>query len=734
MAPEALETIRSAEMTDPVAFFALPPRPELSTRRCDLSCDYCRHCQPREIPAADLERVLARPTGGEPRAFRIRGGDPFLQGEIDRFVGWARGTPGSLASVEGPAATLAGPRSDEAVARLVHAKPDAVAAVLPTIERSQTARFTGRTWDPARALDTLARLAEAGLLVEVVFPVNAQTVPGLAQVVLRAAERLGSRGNVTLRRMPVVRRGSVALPLIGAERAWDELPALSAQVESLPSGLPGGARLHLDKHAGYAPCMLSPQARRPDLVHPPGRYHQPARPLGETCDRCAWSASCTFEPLVGRPAPELVRPLANEEALALQEDSGASVLTHRPKAFRTNRSALGLPELLCLAPWTTLSTTEPRFHPVPCALSWVDTQLSAAEIVAETGEDEAEVTRHLFEAQERFRGFWYVWDNEAFSVLELWNSPLLRRMRREMAGGAKSSRCRAMCRVVMGVEERGLEYFRPADQDLPRALAGNRRLLLEEIHAGKAVLTAKPLELMASASANCNIECGFCDGPKGATGDISDRRRDEIVELLPTLMSLGASGLGEPLMGKNYLFLLGHIADHGYPGLSVSLTTNGTLLTPEFLERHRNVPWSHVRISLNAGSAATHERVTGKQLFERVRRNLDALCALRDRRDNRFQVTLSCVLGSLQMGDLSRFALLVHDHQTDIVVEPMYGDMHELSPWTRPERLKVLAEELGSVAAEYELKNPPISRAFRAVETFARDRLAGTDFGALAHH
>jgi hypothetical protein len=149
--------------------------------------------------------------------------------------------------------------------------------------------------------------------------------------------------------------------------------------------------------------------------------------------------------------------------------------------------------------------------------------------------------------------------------MELWNSPLLRLMRREMTGGEKSSRCREMCRVVMGVEERGISNFERPDADLTPAIIANRSLLREEIHAGRNVLTAKPLDLMIGVSAHCNISCGFCDGPLGAYGDLSDRRRDEIIELLPTLMSFGVSGPGEPLMNKNFLALLGHISDTGYP-------------------------------------------------------------------------------------------------------------------------------------------------------------------------
>jgi MoaA/NifB/PqqE/SkfB family radical SAM enzyme len=199
-------------------------------------------------------------------------------------------------------------------------------------------------------------------------------------------------------------------------------------------------------------------------------------------------------------------------------------------------------------------------------------------------------------------------------------------------------------------------------------------------------------------------------------------------------MSFGVSGPGEPLMSRNYLAILQHIADVGYPALSVALTTNGTLLTPEFLRRHAAVRWSHVRISLNAGSARTHARMTGKSLFDRVLHNLDALCALRDSRPPPFPVTLSCVLSEMVMGDLHAFAEIATRYRTDVVVEPMYGDMNELSPWTRPEKLTRLADELGSVAHDFALRNPPLSRAFRGVEEFARRRLALGDFSVLAHH
>jgi hypothetical protein len=92
------------------------------------------------------------------------------------------------------------------------------------------------------------------------------------------------------------------------------------------------------------------------------------------------------------------------------------------------------------------------------------------------------------------------------------------------------------------------------------------------------------------------------------------------------------------------------------------------------------------------------------------------------------------VLSEFVIGDLDAFARLVTDYRADVVVEPMYGDMGELSPWVRPARLAVLAEELGDVASRYAVQNPPLARAFEAVHQFARTRLGGTDFSPLRHH
>jgi hypothetical protein len=369
------------------------------------------------------------------------------------------------------------------------------------------------------------------------------------------ADRFGNAVQMTLRRSPSAQQDPHAARAGAVD--WPELDRLSDAIAALPDVLPGGAWLQFDPVLGYAACMLQAPARRQDLFGAGGR-RAGAHPLGSICQSCAWSAHCTFRAEQGAPPTSRVHPLTTAQAGELEPPARTS-MGAEPHAFHTDRASVGLPNLLCLAPWTTLTATDPRRNSVPCALSWVQSDMTPDDIAAEIGtpvEDEREretIARHERKVDDTS---WYVVDNPRLSLMELWNSPLLRLMRREMTGGGKSSRCRAMCRVVMGVEERGIVYFQRSEAELTPAIVANRRLLLEEIHAGRNVLTAKPLDLVMGVSANCNISCGFCDGPLGSYGDLTDRRHYEIIELLPTLMSFGVSGPGEPLMNKNFLALL----------------------------------------------------------------------------------------------------------------------------------------------------------------------------------
>jgi molybdenum cofactor biosynthesis enzyme MoaA len=305
----------------------------------------------------------------------------------------------------------------------------------------------------------------------------------------------------------------------------------------------------------------------------------------------------------------------------------------------------------------------------------------------------------------------------------MWNSPLLRILRREMGVERATERCRASCAVLLGQGPRGLPLLERPDRDLSEPARLNRQLLIEEIRQREQVLTASPLEVAVGVAARCNIRCGFCTGPSGDYGELGERRMAELEPWLPTLLSLVVSGPGEPLMSRSFRTLLARLGQGRHRSLSVSLTTNGTLMVPAFLRAHAGVSWGHIRVSLNAGSEQSHHRLTGRNLFHRILRNIEAIADMRASTHAGLRLTISCVVSEAVLGELRAFAEIVDRFGADTVLEPMTGDLGGLSPFKSAERLRVMADECRGVADEFRTRNPALERAFRAVAELGEARL-----------
>lgn len=690
--------------------------------RCDSACSWCRHCRGPTGP------IFAPGEGGhhfeakEPGRVRLLGGDPFRYGDLTGWARWVRSRPSAFLEVEGPATSLIDPT---ALRRLVEAAPDAVQAVLPALDAAAVTAWTGQPVTTEALLAGLESVRAAGMNLVVVVPVNAATAPRLRDTLRGLRARLGSALPVVLRRAPP-----------GADDAsWPEVPALAASLAAIAGDPSLAGTLTVDPRANWGACLLPREAWGVGLVPLSRTSQRDAPPVAPECEACSLRPRCTWRPDAAPPRGAM-RPLSHDEALALHRLSPHLSLEHEPATPRTRRDrrAFDLPDLLCFAPFTSLVMCDVPQAPVPCAESWVRTEMTSAEQAASLGITVGEVERRDKESFAKWGHPAFVPANEDWPLLEMWNGPLVRHMRRQMLAGGPTDRCRGNCRVILGVEEPFFDAITRPEAELTPDIVANRRLLIEEVRDGRDVLTAKPLELVIGVASHCNITCGFCSGPLGAYGELTERRLEEIIGVLPSLMTLSVIGPGEPLMSQRFPRLLEHINDRGYPALQVSLTTNGTLLNRAWLERHRNVRFNHIRVSLNAGSAATHERMTGKRFFDRLMPSIDALAERKAKSDSRFELTLSCVLSDFVLGDLHNFAEIVDRANANVVVEPMYGNSLGLSPYVHADKLRALRDECAAVSAAFEVRNPKIARAFRAMQQFAGERLRTRNLTVLPHH
>ncbi|MBR59330.1 MAG: hypothetical protein CMH54_15100 [Myxococcales bacterium] len=686
----------------------IPLHPLFITYRSDVDWPWDLHGGRRDLdepmPSGDSKSRF----GTEAARVRFMGGDPFKYGDLARWSDWVREAPKAEIELEGPVTSFLEP---DVVARVQSIAPSALRLVVPS-------------GDPI-CFEAIEAALACSIPVALVIPVNRATVEILPQTILSLADGFGGRVPLILKRMPV--RDDRA----EGKWLWAELPALGQSLARLPMDL--GADLRIDEARGYAPCMIPTEALRPGLFPVSGRTRDPktyVRP--DACESCLWKKYCAWF-LEDEEAPaENMTPLGEDAPAEFLEYGSRHVIGRNPGELPAKDSKLDLLDLVCFAPFTSIAINELKHRPVPCAQSWVHTSFEdadEAQVMEVPMPKYEEINR---QSEEQYGVNYFNVENEDWSLDDMWNGPLHRLMRKQMLGGGPSERCRSMCRVLLGVaEKRGRQLLVRPDSELTPAIVANRNLLLEEVNSGKPILTAKPLDLSLGVASHCNISCGFCDGPQGTFGELSDRRLEQVIDLLPTLIHLSVVGPGEPLMSPNFLKLLEHIAITGYPAMQVSLTTNGTLVSRKWLKKHEAVQWSNFRISLNAGSAETHERMTGKQFWPRLMDTIEALAELNARPEHPLRLTLSCVLSTQVMGGLMGFAQVVDESGAHPVLEPMTGDLGGFSPYKDPALLSDLVAECREVAEQYERKNRVLFQAFDGMARYSEKRLAEEVFTLL---
>jgi radical SAM protein with 4Fe4S-binding SPASM domain len=109
----------------------------------------------------------------------------------------------------------------------------------------------------------------------------------------------------------------------------------------------------------------------------------------------------------------------------------------------------------------------------------------------------------------------------------------------------------------------------------------------------------------------CNLKCKHCysNSGKGSNMELSTEEAMKVVDQLADfgVTSLAFSG-GEPLMRKDFFDVARHAVESG---LYVSLATNGTLLTEEYVKKLKEVGVHYVEVSVDGANAKTHDYFRG---------------------------------------------------------------------------------------------------------------------------
>ncbi len=162
------------------------------------------------------------------------------------------------------------------------------------------------------------------------------------------------------------------------------------------------------------------------------------------------------------------------------------------------------------------------------------------------------------------------------------------------------------------------------------------------------LVARRPLLAVFEATLLCNSKCGYCDLPLNQGRP--EMSRAQIAQVFAHLYHEGVRYVivqgGEPTVRKDILEVLGDLLEIG---LSLSLVTNGTRLTPEFVA-HLNALNSRKRlaiaVSLDTLNRERYRLIRGADQLRVVRRGIDNLAAFTG------QKSLVCIVSELNRGDV----------------------------------------------------------------------------------
>ena len=160
----------------------------------------------------------------------------------------------------------------------------------------------------------------------------------------------------------------------------------------------------------------------------------------------------------------------------------------------------------------------------------------------------------------------------------------------------------------------------------PAALDARR--YFESVAARDSVAEAPPVCLYLEVTNRCNLLCETCPRTFEALeppADMSMELFRRIVDQVPGVARVVLHGVGEPMLVRHLPEMVRHLKARG---THVLFNTNGTLLAPR---RHREIidtGLDELRVSLDAAEAATFLKVRGKDMFDRIVRNVSAFTNL----------------------------------------------------------------------------------------------------------
>ncbi len=160
------------------------------------------------------------------------------------------------------------------------------------------------------------------------------------------------------------------------------------------------------------------------------------------------------------------------------------------------------------------------------------------------------------------------------------------------------------------------------------AAPANPTRYFEQVTSRDSLAEQAPICLYLEVTNRCNLLCETCPRTFEALEPPQDMSMDlfrHIVDQVPGVRRVVLHGVGEPMLVKHLPDMVRYLKARG---THVLFNTNGTLLSPRKHQEIIDTGLDELRVSLDAAEAATFLKVRGKDMFDRIVRNVSAFTNL----------------------------------------------------------------------------------------------------------
>ena len=166
------------------------------------------------------------------------------------------------------------------------------------------------------------------------------------------------------------------------------------------------------------------------------------------------------------------------------------------------------------------------------------------------------------------------------------------------------------------------------DSARPGPSGRDQKRYFDTVQARDSVAEAPPVCLYLEVTNRCNLLCETCPRTFEALEppmDLSWELFTKIVDQVPNVARVVLHGVGEPMLVRDLPRMIRYLKARG---THVLFNTNGTLLAPRKQMEIIETGLDELRVSLDAAEAVTFLKVRGKDMFDRIVRNVSSFTNL----------------------------------------------------------------------------------------------------------